>query len=232
MRFSKLPHFVYSVFRKEEDVTMIRKILVLPLLFAMAMSSEASQVLWASLAESSWSSVGYDSVVTDGKNTVTVAQFFGNDIADAMYRIVLPETGTFLEIYCGPDLGWQDGEFGLDAISSPDPETGAESGYLYGHTGAFNADGIDDETLVRMEIGLYVWNSDINDWDVEIMAHSEDVTFGSLVGAHTSNSPIPPPTFNDWMPRTFYTDYPIPEPSISILLMLGISVLSCKRKVP
>lgn len=199
------------------------------LLLCSAITVRASTILWASISEKEYQSTGYDSVVTDGENTITVAQFFGDNLVDAMYRIVLPETGTFLDIYCGPENGWQDGEFGLEVISSPNPDTGETSGYLYGHTGTFNADGISAETLVRMEIGLYVWNTDIDEWDVEILAHSNDMTFGSLMGTYTSDSPIPPPTYKDWMPEVFYTYSPVPEPSMFILTLLGVCAILLRR---
>ena len=178
-------------------------------------------VLWASVGEKEWSSCGYDSVIHTETGVQTVKDYYGDNLVDAMYRITLPETGEYLRIYI-PGLGWEDGEFGLEIISDG-------GGYDFGHTGAFEIPTtITDTTMVRMELGLYVPDGD--DWMVDIFAYSAAVPFSELYGAHTSGSPIPPPTFNDWMPRDFYTS--VPEPSTAILALLGTCLLLKRRRNP
>lgn len=43
-------------------------------------------------------------------------------------------------------------------------------------------------------------------------------------------SDINPSDSISWWPEVFYTDYPVPEPSITILTILGACTLLLKRK--
>lgn len=178
-------------------------------------------VLFASVGEKEYPSCGYDSVIHTETGTKTVKEYYGNTLVDAMYRVVLPETGEFLRIYI-PGFGWEDGELGVEIIS-----TGSEGNYEFGHTGAFEIPTtITDTTMVRMELGLYVPDGD--DWTVDIFAYSAAVPFSELYGKYTTGSPIPPPNFVDWMPRDFYTS--VPEPSAAILALLGVGMIFKRRK--
>lgn len=129
--------------------------------------------------------------------------------------------------YGNPEL-W-DGEWGAELNEGGDGRWGS------GHFGTQSSlktldDELMEECIFQMELGHATWD------DFYVLAYSDVYSQDELAnGIHTyERGSIAPPGYTPWMPTQFYTINPyippIPEPSISLLVFIGIGLLGLKRK--
>lgn len=83
------------------------------------------------------------------------------------------------------------------------------------------------DALFIMELGYNEWNDDAGDYVWRTLAESAPELYRELVGRHMyASGDIAPPTMVPWSPD-FHT---VPEPSTSLLCLLGTSLLMLRRK--
>ena len=85
-----------------------------------------------------------------------------------------------------------------------------------------------DEYMFMIELGQDVWNSLIEDYNWSPLAYSDTVEGQWLKTKYTSeNGTLAPPEFVPWTPLNYHSI--TPEPSMSLLCLLGASLLLLKR---
>ena len=83
------------------------------------------------------------------------------------------------------------------------------------------------EILFVMELGYNTWDDDLGDYVWETLAQSAPELYQDLMRQHMyATGDISPPGYTPWTPD-FYTT---PEPSTSILCIIGLGLLLLKRK--
>lgn len=96
-----------------------------------------------------------------------------------------------------------------------------------------------DWTPIKISDGEPTWNAETifelgywdNDWNFIPLASSDSVLLNNLDNEHIyETGSLAPPVETPWKPIDFYTDYQVPEPSITILTILGTCILLLKRK--
>ena len=84
------------------------------------------------------------------------------------------------------------------------------------------------EYMFMIELGENVWDSLIEDYNWSPLAYSDTVEGQWLKQKYTSEEgSLAPPTFTTWTPMNYHT---VPEPSASLLCIIGLGVLLLKRK--
>ena len=187
------------------------------------MSAQATYVLWVG--------VDKNAVIHAGENTYSIPQFasivrqpmenmggrilVGNEVMPPYYEWP-PDS----KKYVYDDLTVD--EYGVDSFNL-DVENSDE----YADWQAIHLANSDKLAEVIFELGY--WEDD-GYGDFVPLATATD-TLENLWNKHTYETfTLAPPTETPWRPIDFYTDYPVPEPSITILTMLGICALLLKRK--
>lgn len=158
-------------------------------------------------------------------------------------------SSTILKIYA-PDeegiWGWQDGDWGVWLTDNGNGQWGAEwnqseTGYntinpiqnqLNGDIMSYPPEILD--ALFIMELGYNEWDDNANngagDYVWRTLAQSAPELYRDLVIQHMyASGDIAPPGYTPWSPD-FYTNS-VPEPSSTLLVLIGFSVLGLKRKI-
>ncbi len=187
----------------------MKKLLTL-LFICMAISVQASQALW----------VGIDENATIGNSGMTVSSWLNSleDPDSASFRIRIGNT--ILSDSDGIENGWIG--YPGDGYISPGQK---QNQYAI-------PDNIADDTVITYEIGESEYDSSIDDYVwIFTVGYAQD-TYGNLYAAnHTYTiGTISEPSETDWIPVHFYTDIPVPEPSITIFAILGACAMLLRRK--
>ena len=200
----------------------MKGIFALPMLAtALALNASAVQVLWAALDEDSrievngtyWSVLDYRD---SNWRFVNAARLVANGAQMALWIPEYDGNPAFWEedfpVVCLKD---EDGWYGMPVWSSQ-----------------FSAgENPDDSEVIVFELGYVDWSDDTSPFVPLATAES---TYGQLRDdRHTYESgTIAPPDESNWMPTMFQGLGPVPEPSVSTLLLVGAVVLLAWRKVP
>jgi len=197
----------------------MKKIMIL-LLLCLAITVRASTILWAALDENSvintgGSSIPFREYVSGTGQFVNAARLVaeGNPIP-----LWIPE-------YEGEPGYWEE-DFPVVCLQGPDGEPWEMPRF----SSQFNmGENPDNSMTVIFELGY------VSDWDDEsspfMALATTQLTYGQLDSekhiypAGTLNPPIEA----DWMPTIFYADIPVPEPSIFVLVVIGMCVLLLRR---
>ena len=83
------------------------------------------------------------------------------------------------------------------------------------------------EYAFMVEIGEYTWNDVMDDWNFNVLAQSDKYAANQLKNYIYERFSLAPPETGIWSPKDFYTT---PEPSTSLLCIIGLGVLMLKRK--
>ena len=198
---------------------MFKKLLIL-LLMCLEMGVQGAQVLWAALDESSLINVNGSTVhFLDYRNGsgqfINAARIVAGGNPAPLWipqSIYIPEAyweTEYPEICLRDDEGW----YGMPEYSSQ---------FDMGNNP-------DDNMMVIFELGYIDWDDESSPFITLATAES---TYGQLNSekhiypAGTLNPPIEA----NWMPIIFYAYSPVPEPSITILALLGACAILLKRK--
>lgn len=165
---------------------------------------------------------------TDGTETFLCSYIQpGDDSYSVRIRVVGNGSSSILPIYDG--VGWVDGTTG--AWIGHDLASEGGSGWFTSGILASTLENYDESSLLfLMEIGEYLYdeNSDEGFW-VRTIAQSDPKTREELARfTHPGGVAVPS---DIWSPTKFYEiGGGVPEPSSAILIMLGIGILSLKRR--
>ena len=151
-------------------------------------------------------------------------------------------TSRILRIYYGEgieeDGGWGaeasdpgNGYWGVGAPTGMQSETGYKTlgtiqGQLSGDIPSYPPEVL--EALFIMELGYNSWDDDVGDYVWRTLAESSPETYADLRQHMYAEFDIEPSSIDPWSPD-FYTT--VPEPSTSLLCIIGFGVLMLKRKV-
>ena len=199
--------------------TKIRKWFGLIVLLALATNAGAVQVLWAALDDDArievngthWSVLNYRD--SNGR-FVNAARLVmnGNPMAlwipESKYIPVAYWETEFPVVYLRDEDGWYGmGEWSSQFDMGENP---------------------DDSEVIVFELGYVDWDDDTAPF---IPLATAESTYGQLYSdKHTYESgTILPPGETNWMPTMFHGLDPIPEPSVSALLLVGAVVLLARR---
>ena len=84
------------------------------------------------------------------------------------------------------------------------------------------------EYMFMIELGQDVWNSLIEDYNLNPLAYSDTVEGQWLKDRYTAeNGSLAPPTYMPWTPMNYHTT---PEPSSLLLMLFGTALLLLRRK--
>lgn len=188
------------------------------------MAESVDWVLMVGMAE--MRTRGYESMITDGDNTMILSDYLGDQLSVAVLRVRLITDSSYLDIYDPKGVDWWLGEDGIGFY-------GGGSGYKYARFGIQmgNRNDIDKDdpaNKVIMEIGIWPWEDDNPTW----VAISDEASLPSLSDHIYERFDMNPLDTNDWAPALFYSynPLPVPEPSIPILIILGACTMLLKRK--
>ena len=205
--------------------TMIK---ILFLLFVcMAMSVQAEYVLWVG--------VDKNAVVHAGENTYSIQQFaniVGQPMANMGGRILvdgvaMPAGYEHLPREIPPRVDFDDdfSEFGLAVVDDYDVWTGSYADWQPIKLGEENPTTLDIGVI--FEIGYWDEN---DDWNFIPLGSSNSFPLSEMDDHYYEAGTLAPPTETPWRPIDFYTDYPVPEPSTTLLTVLGACVCLLSRK--
>ena len=125
------------------------------------------------------------------------------------------------------DNGTLDGELGVDF--------GESGGYWGSGVPTGNQSSIEQlepsemymEYAFMVEIGEYTWDDVMNDWNFNVLAQSDKFAANQLSQYIHERFDLNPSSLAIWTPTEFYV---VPEPSTSLLCIIGLGVLMLKRK--
>lgn len=149
-------------------------------------------------------------------------------------------TSRILRIYFGEGIE-EDGDWGAELMDSGNgwgagAPRGLQSRTGYNTIGTIQGQLSGDipsyppevlEALLIMELGYNSWDDDVGDYVWRTLAESSPETYADLRQHMYAESDIGPSSPDPWSPD-FYTT--VPEPSISILVIVGFSVLALRRE--
>lgn len=204
----------------------MKKLLTLFFMF-LTMTVQATYVLWVG--------VNKNAVVHAGDNTFSIPQFasiVGQPMENVGGRILvdgvaMPAGYEHLPREIPPRVDFDDdiSEFGLAVVDDYHVWTGSYADWQPIKLGDENPATLD--VGVIFEIGYWDEN---DDWNFIPLASSDSFSPNGMNDHYYEAGTLLPPTETPWRPIDFYTDYPVPEPSIVILTILGACAMLLKRK--
>ena len=212
----------------------MKRLLMFLVVCLMAVQGMTEQVLWAGVYPDAKIHKGDEIYSWTG-----FADMIGQDIENIGFRIIIngvemPLGSSYPSGYIPPGQSaptiyfdypgeGQAYEAGVGSVDNDDVWTGD-----YADWQPVRLDIVDELASVIFEIGY--WNENDN-WNFISVAYSEPVSLGSLWNDHTyTTGTLAPPTENPWRPTDFYM--PVPEPSIGVLIALGMLPLLLIRRRP
>ena len=154
----------------------------------------------------------------DGTNSKSISSFSDNDFNTVrLSEWANGEFVRFLDIYLNTD-GPLDGELGIEAYPNDLPPVG---------TGAY-LDSLIDSNTIKMELLFITFDEDWNPISYHPFAEAESTV--RELREHMYEVPQLFPIEPEWWPETFIYTVPVPEPSITVLTMLGICAILMRRR--
>lgn len=207
----------------------MKKTIFVLVMALFAMSAMANRILWFGIDKNT--PVNFadgSSVVLNNLDYDTQANTFKAAVYDSSASQVL----AYLDLYYEekePEKHWvkEDGFNEGDLMF-------VDQGQKYLGTNwqpAAIPDWVSDTMKLCIEIGFLdvsSWTDDPSTWvgDVQLFAKSDFVSFGELDEHSYISGTLAPPTETPWKPSYFA----VPEPSTTILAMLGVGLLIKRRK--
>ena len=205
---------------------MFKKLLIL-LLTCMAMGVQAGYVLWVGVSE--------NAVVHIGGNTYSIPQFasiVGQPMENMGGRILVDGIAMPAGYEDPPDqnppaVNFDDDitELGLGGVDNDGNWTGAYSDWQPIKLGEEDPATLD--VGVIFEIGYWDEN---DDWNFIPLGSSDSFSLNEMYDHYYKAGTVLPPEQTPWRPIDFYTDSPVPEPSVTLLAILGACAMLLKRK--
>lgn len=155
--------------------------------------------------------------IHNGSESTSLYEFFGNDISIAGYRVRLINDSSYLD-FVYPGFGNEPGEFGVNFYDENYGRFLPANQLSLGENPNYNS-------LIAVELGIF--DSDDN---FVYIGETAVYTLSEVGFGHNYDQGTLLPPVTDWVVTDFYTDYPVPEPSITILAILGACALLLKRK--
>lgn len=182
-----------------------------------------SMPLLTRAATTIWASVAADATITSEEGvTVLVSEYMdGNGLTPNAARISVADGGSlaerFLDLYYEDESGWTtyDGTEGVDL--APDSTLSYQ---------AFDFGGVGGSSSVNFELGYY----DYSTGSFTALARATSTASELVADGHVSTGDIPVPSVTPWSPFNFNVVEPVPEPTATALLALGVAAMALRRR--